>query len=109
MSEATPEVSSEKENQEKKSEQKKTPKKKKPNIKTVDLKIEHFVSSLSQAELNKVIEREVSILKCTRSDTNYHLEFNHSQERMHCTTDEFFSASPHVSTKQDSLKLSLKK
>lgn len=103
MSEATPEVSSEKENQEKKSEQKKTPKKKKPNIKTVDLKIEHFVSSLSQAELNKVIEREVSVLKCTRSD------FHHSQERMHCTTDEFFSASPHVSTKQDSLKLSLKK
>jgi hypothetical protein len=43
----------------KKQEEPKSAKKKKPTTKTVDLKVEHFVSSLSQPELNKVVEREV--------------------------------------------------
>lgn len=45
----------------KKQEQPKPSKKKKPTTKTVDLHVEHFVSSLSQIDLNKVIEREVPI------------------------------------------------
>ena len=44
----------------KKQEEPKATKKKKPTTKTIDLKIEHFVSSLSQVDLNKVVEREVS-------------------------------------------------
>ena len=43
----------------KKQEEPKLSKKKKATTKTVDLVIEHFVSSLSQVDLNKVIEREV--------------------------------------------------
>ena len=46
----------------KKQEEPKASKKKKPTTKTIDLKIEHFVSSLSQADLNKVVEREVGRL-----------------------------------------------
>ena len=42
-----------------KKQETKSAKKKKPTTKTVDLKVEHFVSSLSQADLNKLIEREV--------------------------------------------------
>jgi hypothetical protein len=46
----------------KKQEEPKPAKKKKPTTKTVDLKIEHFVSSLSQVDLNKVVEREVGTI-----------------------------------------------
>ena len=53
----------EKQNTSKTQEEPKVPKKKKPTTKTVDLNIEHFVSSLSQADLNKVIEREVGTLR----------------------------------------------
>lgn len=43
----------------KKQEQPKSAKKKKPATKILDLKVEHFVSALSHADLNKAIEREV--------------------------------------------------
>lgn len=39
--------------------QPKPAKKKKPVVKTVDLQVEHFVSSLSHPDLNKAIEKEV--------------------------------------------------
>lgn len=39
--------------------QPKPAKKKKPTVKTIDLQVEHFVSSLSQVDLNKLIEKEV--------------------------------------------------
>lgn len=60
MAESTEEATEgEKQETPKKKEAPKSSKKKKPTIKTVDLEVEHFVSSLSQHELNKVIEREV--------------------------------------------------
>ncbi|XP_028406381.1 97 kDa heat shock protein-like [Dendronephthya gigantea] len=94
MSENTTEQATngaEKQETPKKQEEPKSSKKKKPTTKTVDLQVEHFVSSLSQVDLNKVVERENELISRDRQENDRIHAMNALEEYVLQTRSKLYS------------------